>query len=250
MAGANIFWRFASDAGTITTSSATSEAPITNLQDNILANIWQSDGTDLADVITVDMGSAVEVGAFAFLDHDIIASDVLLLEFASDSGFTTDTGTVSVTFNANTLLEYFTPVTRQYWRLTITKLATPARQAGRLLLGEFFALAHSTREPGASWGLSKSTGSKVTTDGGQIYGNLGAQLLMMSGTIGALTDLEYDEIEALKEAYGEVVPFIFSAAPVNDLYGRSIYGVFSKLPQFQSYKPDLWTLNLSMQEQK
>jgi hypothetical protein len=246
----NLFWRFASDAGTITASSEGAQFTAAKLQDNILSNKWISDGTDNNDILTVDLGAAETVSAFGFLNHNIEAADTLTLEYASDSGFTTDTGTVTVTYNASTIIEYFTPVARRYWRFTIAKGGIGSREAGRLLLGEYYALARSMQDPGYSFGLAQTTGDKVTTDGGQIYANIGTATQMMQGVIQGLNDDEYDEIEALKNAYGEAVPFIFTAAPTSRKYRSTIYGVFSRLPRWSEYSPGIHNTQFSIMEQK
>ena len=127
-----LFWRFASDAGTVTvTSTAGALYAGKNLQRDALSKKWQSAAVLATETVTFDLGSALPISAFALWDHDILATDTITLTYASDSGFTTDTGSVTLTWREAYLLEFFTEVTRRYWKLSITKtVAATSKSAG------------------------------------------------------------------------------------------------------------------------
>ncbi len=252
--GAKVFWEYDSDAGTFTASTEASSFPVENLQISTLAPKWKSTGLATVDTITVDMGAAVSIDAFAFLAHDLIATDTIALTYASDSGFTTDTGqafSVAGSTTSEHLYKYFAAISRQYWRLTITKLATETRQAGRMVLGTHYELTESTREPGFQIGPVVTTAKTVTTRGGQKYGNIGVALRRLSGTIAGLSDADKAELDSLFIANTTVVPFIVSAAYATYPETKSIYGTLNAaFNPVSSARIGIWDATIGMTEQK
>jgi hypothetical protein len=247
-----LFWRFASDQGAVTaTSTAGALYAAANLQRDVLAKKWKSGATLATETITLDLGAALPVTAFALWGHNITEDDTLTLTYASDSGFTADTGTISVTWREWYLLEFFASITRRYWKLDILKDASSdIKYAGRLMVGTHYELSSSLRSPGDTSGISKAAAGKtVVTEGGQSYSDISVGLEQLGGDIVGLTAADVDEIETLKDTYLTAVSFV-AAADWSDLKRRVLYGKLTNLAPTPTVGPDAWSWRFSQKEQK
>jgi hypothetical protein len=222
---------------------------VVNLQRPALAPGWKS-GTSTADEkITVDLGSAQSISAFALINHDL-TTETLELEYATDSGFTTGTGTVTLSLTSDNWYQFFGAVTRRYWRLKITKaLATDTVSAGRMVLGQQFTPTYAFRPQYAS-GNASDTSQGVRTRGGQYYSTDGVRLRTLRGVMPGLSDTDYDEIELLKRTYGTSTPFILALNWETDPTRLTLYGHLTGLAAMQNVAVDKWEWNVSMREQR
>lgn len=247
--GARIFWRFASDAGTITANSTASGFPARNVQRSALSLKHKSDGSQATDMWTVDLGSALDVSALFVGGHDFSSGDTLTFRYASDSGFTADTGTVSVTYRADNLYQFFTAISRRYWRLENLKdVAAETRQIGRLALGDHTELGLSLRL-GYGVGAAQDTSKIVVTEGGQAYADIGVALRALRGDL-IVAPAEKAELEALRVAYQTAVPFVLAADYETYPVTKSLYGRLQSLPVPVDVAADLWRYSWDMIEQK
>jgi hypothetical protein len=249
-----IFWRFASDSGTVTATSTADGYSVDELQRSTLAPVWKSEGSTSAvdQVITIDLGSAQAITAFALLGHnlqDTATTASVTLTYASDSGFTTGTGTISGTsVTDDNWYEYFASISRQYWRVTIPKAAAANQiEAGRVVLGSHYTPSYALR-PGFSIGAGSSTARTLQVNAGQRYSSLGVTPRVMAGTMPGLSDTDYDEITLLQQTYQNATPFIVSLNWETDPTRRSIYGTLSSVRPLANVAVDKWEWNLSIRE--
>jgi hypothetical protein len=250
--GMKFIWRFTSDAGTVTASStAKAGTAAKNLQRDALSKKWQSGGTLATETITFDLGLAQPITSFALWGHNITETETITLEYADDSGFTTGTGTVAVTWRETYLLEFFASVTKRYWRLSVLKdAAADVKEAGRMVLGPYYELTNSLRTPGDSYGTGRTAADKdVRTEGGVKYSDLGVPLDGMSGTITGLTEDDVDEVELLKKTYQTSQSFV-AAADWDVRKRRVLYGSFDNLRKPQSVSPTRWSITWNMTGQE
>lgn len=252
-----LFWRFNSDGGTFSASSTAEGYDVDNLQRDTLDKKWKSDGfgSDFQEIITVDLGSAQSITAFALLAHDLTANDSIVLRYASDAGFTADVGTVPVTFREDTLIEYFTAVSRRYWRLEIDLIGssgstTDTRQAGRLLLGDHY---QTERNISLGWmgpNYTQDTTKSVRTAGGQKYADIGVAIKAFQGQFVALSETDLDEFEELKSTMLTGMAFIISQNWEDFPLKRTLYGTMLGMGSPINIAADKWTISFSMSEQK
>lgn len=247
--GLRLFWRFDSDLGTITANSTTAGFPIRNVQRGTLSSKHKSDGSQATDTRTIDLGAALPISAFFLGGHDYQSGDTLTLRYASDSGFTADVGTISPTYRAGTLIEFFTPVTRRYWREENLKdVAAETRSAGRLLLGDHTEMSYALRL-GYGSGIRSDTSKRIRTEGGQQYTDIRVSLKGQRGSL-IVTEAEKVELEALRETYGTAFPFVSALDWENDPLAKTLYGFFASLGEPVDTGVDHWTYSWDMVEQK
>ena len=247
-----IFWRFASDSGTVTTSSTADGYSADDLQRANVNPVWKSEDSLTTETITIDLGSSQQIDAFALLNHnlgDVLAISGVEIEYATDSGFTTGTGTVSgVGLTSPNWYEFFGTVSRRYWRINMTKLSSSSQiEAGRVLLGSAYVPTYATR-PGFTLGSGASTTRKIRTNSGSIYSSIGVAPRVLSGTLPGLDDDDYDEITTLQETYQDGIPFVVSLNWETELARRTVYGTLTSTRPLTNVAIDKWEWQLSVRE--
>lgn len=251
-----LFWRFDSDDGTFSASSTAEGYGVDNLKLDTLDSKWKSDefGSDLQEQVTVNLGSAQSITAFFLGNHNLEADDTIVLRFASDAGFTADVGTVAVTFRVGTLIEYFTAVSRQYWRLEITLASgasdTEQREAGRLLLGDHYQVARNVALGWSGPQLGEDTTRSARTEGGQKYADIGVGLKVLRAQFVALGETDLDELEALKGTMLTGQSFVISQNWEDFPLKRTLYGSLRSMGPPTNEAADKWTIPFNMVEQK
>jgi hypothetical protein len=163
-------------------------------------------------------------------------------------------GTVTPTFHKETLIEYFTEVTKRYWRLEITLSASSVTEveAGRLILGPHYQFERNVA-PG--WGgpaTTEDTSRNVRTRGGQRYSDEGTRLKTFQGSFKGLRDADFVELEALHENYGTAKSFIISQLWEDYPVRRTIYGGLDRIGGVANTggTANRWDFPIKMTEQK
>jgi hypothetical protein len=250
-----LFWRFKSDDGTFSDPTALANYPVGNLKIDTLDKRWKStpDSGGLVQV-TIDLGAAKAISAFALLKHNLLAGDSALLRYADDSGFSVNVGTQSITFHEDTFIEYFTEVTKRYWRLelTVANSAIIEVEAGRLLLGPHYQLERNVSGGFAGPSSTQDTSKNVRTRGGQRYSDTGSILKTFRGSFTALRDADFDELEALRQSFGKNRSFVISQLWEDFPIKRTLYGSVERLSSSTNAAgtADRWGMSLTMIEQK
>jgi hypothetical protein len=247
-----IFWRFDdSDAGSILASNTASGYKASNLQIDTLGKRWKSDAVASVITLTLNFGSIVSVDSFALLGHNLVpGSDTVTLTYASDPGFITGTGSITVNLTANDWYEYFAAVSRQYWRVTITKsLSTNQVYAGRMVLGTAYVPTYGLA-PGYQLGPGMTTTSTTRTKSGAKHSSLGTTIDILRGNFRALPDADKDELKELQNTNQTGVSFIVSMDWENYPVDKSIYGTLDSITPFQNVAINKWDWPLRMTAQK
>lgn len=250
-----LFWRFRSDDGTFSDPAELANYPVDNLKIDSLDKRWKSapDSGGLVQ-ITIDLGSAKAISAFAFLNHNLLAGDTALLRYADDSGFTVNVGTQSITFHEDTFIEYFTEVTKRYWRLelTVANSAVVEAEAGRLLLGPHYQFERNVAPAFRGPAITQDTSRNVRTRGGQRYSDEGERLHTFGGQFTALRDADFDELEALRLINGTSRSFIISQLWEDFPVKRTLYGSMDSISPSENIAgtADRWNVTMQMTEQK
>ncbi len=229
MARPRLFWRFASDYGALTASSETYGMEAGKLLTHHLAEVWRTGTTLTTEWIKADLGQAVTCGAVALLNHDLDGTETgLVLQANSTDDWAAPPFSLTLTYRAGTLIEFFTPQSYRWWRLTFTKpSAGVTRQAGRFLLGPYYELPKRPTRRDLRWGL-EDTSELARTPGGQLYSDDRARLKTLRLRLERLSHEAADEIEQLYDAMGRGRPWLLSLD--HDLYPTEwlFYGAFRR----------------------
>jgi hypothetical protein len=250
-----LFWRFPSDAGVFTDPEVLANYPVSNLKIDALSKKWKSAPDSGGGIqITVDLGSAQAISAFALLGHTISSGDSILLRYADNAAFTVGFGNIALTYHENTLIEYFTEVTKRYWRLIITVAdsATTEIEAGRMVLGPHYQFERNVAPGWSGPGTSEDTSRNVRTRGGQRYSDEGSRLRTFQGSFTGLRDADFIELEALYDNYGTAKSFIISQLWEDYPVRRTLYGSLVRLGGTANTggTANKWNFPIRMTEQK
>lgn len=250
-----LFWRFRSDSGDFSDPSVSANYPVDNLKIDSLDSRWRSapDSGGLVQV-TIDLGTPQAISAFAFLAHNLLAGDTALLRYADDAGFTSGVGTESITFHEDTFIEYFTEVTKRYWRLELTVASSSITEveAGRLVLGPHYETERNVSSGFKGPSYSKDTSRSIRTRGGQRYSDEGTRLRAFNGKFAALDDDDFDEFEDLHRINGKGRSFIISQLWEDYPLKRTLYGAIDSIGRTGNVSGTAGrqTMTLKMTEQK
>lgn len=250
-----LFWRFASDEGALSDPEVLANYPVSNLQIDSLDKRWKSAPDSGGEIqVTIDLGSAQAISAFSLLNHSMVAGDTAVLRYADDAGFSVNVGTVAVTFHLDTFIEYFTEVTKRYWRLelAIADSGITEIEAGRLVLGPHYQLERNVAPGWSGPATSKDTSRNVRTRGGQRYSDEGERLKTFRGQFTALRNADLVELESLRQVNGTGNSFIISQLWEDYPVARTLYGSLDSMGSSTNAAgtADTWGLALQMTEQK
>lgn len=131
-------------ASTVTALTESPAYPASNVQDQRLTTVFRSTAVT-SQTVTINLGSARSVDTIAILAHNITSSATITVAAnTSDSwpGATSQT----VTWNAGTMLKFFTAASYQYWQFQISDATNTDGylQIGRLYLGNYIDIDPSS----------------------------------------------------------------------------------------------------------
>lgn len=249
--GAILIDRWPSDAGTMTANNtAGARWGASNVQKYTLDKAARSDSVSATYEHSADFGSAQNIDSFAMDGHNILETDTLLLQYADDAGMTTNVVAVPLTWSAGVIWATFTSISKGYRKLTVTKTsASDYVQIGRMVDAQHTELSAGLRTPGDQGGIGRTTGTSVTTDGGQKYGTIGAAMKRLVGSFPALDADDIAELEFIKETYQEAVPF-FMIIRNGQTLEDAFYGTLDTVNTYRYVSPDSRDIPWAMTEQK
>lgn len=221
-----------------------------NVQKYTLDKAARSDSASATYQHSADFGSAQNIDSFAMAGHNILETDTLLLQYADDAGITVNVVAVPLTWRAGVIWATFTQITKRYRKLTVTKTDSgDFVQIGRMVDAQHTELSVGLRTPGDQGGVGRTTGTSVTTDGGQKYGTLGAAMNRLVGTFPALDADDIAELEFIKATLQESVAF-FMIIRAGQVLENAFYGTLDGVQTARFVTPDDRDIPWSMTEQK
>jgi hypothetical protein len=136
-------------SGSIVASSEDSSYLVTNVQDQRLTTKWYSDDATTQTVV-IDLGSSRACSVFALMGHNCATSGTVVVNGNDDiaSGLTWVTSgqssTQTITYNADMMLLFVSPITNRYWQFTFTGQDQNGLQIGRLWIGDYITITPSS----------------------------------------------------------------------------------------------------------
>jgi hypothetical protein len=131
-------------ATSLTCLSENVNYPLVNVQDQRLSMEWHS-LTPTAQTITIDLGSAMSISTAALLSHNFTSSVSVTIEGNTTNSWPGATSK-TIIYNAGIMLNFFTPVSYQYWQFTISDPTNTLGYVslGRLWLGDYITIDPSS----------------------------------------------------------------------------------------------------------
>lgn len=138
------------NASSITAGSEKSSLPVSNLQENPVAKVWQTADSTSSTHITVDMGSSMTIRVVALIGTNLDNCDIRIRGDDSDNtaveGDEFDSGTVDSQIHKDYKDIYFvlgSDTAARYWRIDISNVDRTSTgdsfiEAGRLFMGPAF----------------------------------------------------------------------------------------------------------------
>jgi hypothetical protein len=138
---------------TLGATSTNASYPLANLQTYFAADKWQANNTSATNLV-IDFGAARSCDYIIIENHNLNTANisggenVVALEAADDSGFTTNKVTVldDVRSSSSPVKWTFNAVSKRYWRLA-APAATAAIYVGNLYLGTAFSFGSPPEYP-------------------------------------------------------------------------------------------------------
>ena len=116
--------------------------PIINTQDQRLSTCYRSTAVTSQTVI-IDLGSAINISTAAIISHNFTSNVSITIEGNTTNSWPGATSK-TIIYNAGMLLNFFTPVSYEWWRFTISD---PTNTLGYLSLGRLWLGDYITIDP-------------------------------------------------------------------------------------------------------
>jgi hypothetical protein len=130
---------------TLTCLSENVNYPLINVQDQRLSMEWHS-LTPTVQTITLDLGSPMSISTAALLSHNFTTSVSVTISANTTSSFASPATSKTIIYNSGIMLNFFTPVSYQYWQFTIDDPTNSLGyiSLGRLWLGDYIDIDPSS----------------------------------------------------------------------------------------------------------
>lgn len=252
MAKPRLLWRDAARQATVTASSTADGTEAAALTRPHLSDVWQCTGSQAAEWIKLDLGSAVACGGFALIGHDLDGTETgLTLQASTTDDWASPPWSLSLTHQSGVIAAFFSEQTYRWWRFTFTKAsAADLRSAGRLMLGPSYEITRGPRRDGFRWGHRDLSTVRVVP-GGQAHADAGAVLRTLSAALPALPQADVDELQAMAASMSTHTPWFLHLNPDLAPSGWALYGRLTRLggAEYRTYDGGhLWDVALEMEE--
>jgi hypothetical protein len=182
--------------------------PLVNVQDQRLSKTYQSQATT-AQTITVNLGSAINISTAAILAHNFTSSCTVTISANTSNSWGSPATTKTIIYNAGVMLNFFTPVSYQYWQFTIDDPTNADRyiEIGRLWLGDYLTVDPSSN---IDFTVSKKRSDRVLHgQGRQKFASIGITWKEFELSFPSSNYTMIDNIGTLYDTVGQHTSFIF-----------------------------------------
>lgn len=208
-----VFWRYPSDAASLTATSAADGYPASNVQLPHVndAEAWKSTGANATERLVFDMGTVYSVSAFAALGHDF-NSDYTNIKVQANSAdsWASPAFSHTCTYREGRLVEFFAEQAYRYWSLVFTKdAAATVATIARVLLGEHYEFEQNVSARSVEWASDEDT-QTVRAPSGASYSDVAAHLDGLRFKVEWMPQAQKDELDAMCRAVGLHTPILVS----------------------------------------
>lgn len=211
--------------------------------------LWLATGVS-DEHLTIDLGSAQEVGAMILADHNLSAAATVTLMADTSDSFASPAWSQSLSVSEPHLV-CFPDQTYRYWRLALADAASSQEglEASGLYLGPRFAPSRTFR---ARYTRSTLAGRRVTTtDAGKMAGHTRGMAESLAIEFSGLSDADVTGFEAMYRAIhdqdsGRLSPLFFT--PFSDRPASTLYCLPGPSLGLTQTHQGRWQLGLSLEE--
>lgn len=239
-------------ANALTSSSAETDFPLSNIRDPRLSKKWRATG-DTSEWVLIDAGSGNTINptSAAILAHNISSgATVIKIQGNATDSWGSPTIDESFTYSAGTMIHYFTGSALRYWRFAIEDASNPDGyiEIGRLILGVFIQVTQPIQTAFPFQDLDTSSRQFAVT--GEQYGNEGITYELYRWQFSRWDNAKKKEMQALFRDVKTIVPLLF--VPNEDELARidAVYGVFNTEIDYNHIVNFQWNASFSVREVK
>jgi hypothetical protein len=182
--------------------------PCVNLQEQRLSTIYRT--IDLtAQTVTIDLGTACSVSTVAIIAHNFTSSATVTVAANSSNSWGSPATSKTVTWNADMMLNFFTPVSYQWWQLQFDDQTNPDGYVGigRFWLGDYLTIDPSSE---VDFTITKKRSDRVIHGRGQQkFGSIGVGWREFKLSFPNTNYTMVDQISDMYDTVGNHQSFIF-----------------------------------------
>jgi hypothetical protein len=149
----------------ITVLTVATNYPFTNAQDQRLSQQYRTTAVT-SQTIILDLGSAKSISTAAIISHNFTSSVSVTIDANTSNSWGSPATSKTIIYNAGMMLNFFTPVSYQWWRFTISD---PTNTNGYLSIGRLWLGDYLTIDPSSSidYKVTKKRSDRVIHGRGQ-----------------------------------------------------------------------------------
>lgn len=236
---------------TLTASSEVVELPAENIQDPRVSKQWRTTGdTDEYIVIDAGAGNTLTPSSAVVLGHNLTNASTVKIQGNATDSWGSPTIDETFTYNAGTMIEYFTGSALRYWRFHFADSANPDTyiQIGRLILGVYVTVTEPIQTAFPFQDIDTSIRDFSVT--GEEYGNIGITYELYRWNFSHWDNTKKKEMQTLFKEVKTVTPCLF--VPNEDHLDKidSVYGVFNTEIDYNHIVNFEWNASFAVREVK
>lgn len=149
----------------ITVLTAATNYPFINAQDQRLSQQYRTTAVT-SQTIILDLGSAISISTAAIISHNFTSSVSVTVDANTTNSWGSPATSKTIIYNAGMMLNFFTPVSYQWWRFTISD---PTNTNGYLSMGRIWLGNYITIDPSSNidFEVTKKRSDRVIHGRGQ-----------------------------------------------------------------------------------
>jgi hypothetical protein len=192
----------------LTALSESPSYPCINLQEERLSTTYRT--IDLtAQTVTIDLGAAYNISTVAIIAHNFTSSATITVAANSSNSWGSPATSKTVAWNVDMMLNFFTPVSYQYWQLQFDDQTNPDGyvEMGRFWLGDYLTIDPSSE---VDFQITKKRSDRIVHGSGQQkYGSIGSKWKEIKLSFPDTNYTMVDSISTMYDVVGNHKSFIF-----------------------------------------
>jgi hypothetical protein len=238
-------------ATAITALTAAASYPVSNVQEQRLSQEYRTTAITSQTVI-FDLGSAQALSVAAIISHNFTSSVTCTIEGNTTNSWPGATSK-TIVYNADMMLNFFTPVSYQWWRFSFddTTNTDGYLSIGRLWLGDYITIDPSSE---MDFTVTKKRSDRVIHGRGQQkFASIGSEWKEIKLSFPESNYTMIDQISTMYDVVGNHSSVIFAnfdtSRNINNLMEPTYCSIMNNL-SFKHAEGRKYTYDLQLSEEK